>query len=132
MWWGSTGESLESERWIKKKGGHSGCRDATEQVSILRLKEWFDWIKKQEFVIGTRLHGSVATLSQEVPALIICHDMRTKEMCELMRFLHISLSAAKHLSLEDMYEQTAFREMHDCYVQMSPNMSHSWKKRHPA
>lgn len=82
------------------------------------VQEWFNWIGKQEFVIGTRLHGSVAALLQGVPALIICHDMRTKEMCELMRFPHISLSDAEDLSLEDMYEQAAFREMYGRYVHM--------------
>lgn len=82
------------------------------------VQEWFNWMRKQEFVIGTRLHGAVAALLQGVPALIICHDTRTKEMCELMRFPHISLSDAEDLSLEDMYEQAAFRTMHDRYVHM--------------
>lgn len=70
------------------------------------VKEWFDWIKKQESML------------QGMPTLILCQDIRTKEMYELVLFSHISLSVAKDLSLEDMYEQTAFREMHARNVHM--------------
>lgn len=82
------------------------------------VREWFDWIKSQGFVIGTRLHGAVAALLQGIPALVVCHDMRTREMCELMRFPHVSLSAARDLSLEEMYGQADFPEMNRHYVFM--------------
>ena len=82
------------------------------------VQEWFDWIRNRGFIVGTRLHGAVAALLQGVPALIVCHDMRTREMCELMRFPHVSLSAARDLSLEEMYEQADFQAMNNRYVFM--------------
>lgn len=53
---------------------------------FFNVKEWFDYMKGQDWVFGTRLHGAVAALLRNVPAIVICIDARTKELCDLMDF----------------------------------------------
>ena len=73
------------------------------------VEEWFDWIRSQDWVIGSRLHGAVAALLQGVPAINIYHDLRTKELCQLMELPSISVSkAADNTTLEAIYEQADF------------------------
>ena len=90
-----------------------------EYASVLRrvgrvffdVGEWFEWISAQDLVFGTRLHGAVAALLQNVPAIVICLDTRTKELCELMRFPHASLLEAKEMTIEQIYERADFEQM---------------------
>lgn len=93
--------------------------DVDEYASVLRrvgrvffdVEEWFEWIKAQDLIFGTRLHGAVAGLLQNVPAVIICIDARTKELCELMAVPHVTLQEAREMSIEQIYERADFEKM---------------------
>jgi hypothetical protein len=43
---------------------------------------WMDFLKRFDFVIGTRLHGAILALQAGVPAGCIAHDSRTLELCQ--------------------------------------------------
>ena len=75
------------------------------------VEEWFDFVRGQDLVIGTRLHGAVAALLQGVPAIVIYHDSRTREICELLGFPRISVTEARGLSLEAIYDRVSFHEL---------------------
>lgn len=81
-------------------------------------QEWFDWMRGQHLSLGTRLHGAVAALLQNVPAIIVCHDARTKELCELMRFPHINLAEARDLPVREIYERADFEAANRRHVRM--------------
>lgn len=48
------------------------------------IEKFFKQVKAADFVFGTRIHGSVAALSQGTPCICIAIDCRTKELCEIM------------------------------------------------
>lgn len=50
---------------------------------------WMDYLKRFDFVIGTRIHGVALALQVGIPALCIVHDSRTKELCEVMRIPYV-------------------------------------------
>lgn len=45
---------------------------------------WMEYIRRYDFVIGTRIHGVMLALQSGVPGLCIAHDSRTVELCETM------------------------------------------------
>jgi len=47
------------------------------------IDEWRASISRCSFSAGSRFHGNLLALLSGVPAHVICHDTRTKELCEL-------------------------------------------------
>jgi hypothetical protein len=45
---------------------------------------WMDFLKRFDFVVGTRFHGAMLALQVGVPAAVIAHDSRTHELCTTM------------------------------------------------
>lgn len=48
------------------------------------IPEWLEHLRGLDFVVGTRLHGTIAALISGTPTLLIVHDSRTAEMAEIM------------------------------------------------
>ncbi len=48
------------------------------------IPEWKQFLndKKFNFSFGTRIHGSLMSLSQNIPALVWARDLRVKELCD--------------------------------------------------
>lgn len=46
--------------------------------------QWMDFLRRFDFVVGTRFHGVMLALQAGIPAGCIAHDSRTIEMCETM------------------------------------------------
>lgn len=45
---------------------------------------WLDFLRRFDFVVGTRFHGAMLAMQVGVPAAVIAHDSRTFEMCMTM------------------------------------------------
>lgn len=54
------------------------------------FKSWIAYMKTRDFCVGTRIHGTVASIIAGTPALLIAHDSRTKELAEIMNIPHVS------------------------------------------
>jgi hypothetical protein len=72
------------------------------------IEQWFDWIRDFDFSLGTRFHGNVAALLNGVPAVVITHDSRTKELCEFAAIPHAPVSAIETLDVRRLYEEADF------------------------
>ena len=46
------------------------------------VSEWSNALDAYDYVLGTRLHGTIMALNSGVPAVLIHHDSRTREMAE--------------------------------------------------
>ena len=60
------------------------------------VSEWMDHYKAFDFVIGTRIHGTMLALQAGVPALCIAHDSRTLELCETMHMPHLTIDSMRN------------------------------------
>jgi hypothetical protein len=58
------------------------------------VEEWLGCTRTTSAAIGTRFHGNIAALLAGTPALFLVHDMRTLELCELLRAPHLVLDRA--------------------------------------
>ena len=79
------------------------------------MNDWWNYLQDQQFnySFGSRIHGTIMAILSGIPATIIAHDSRTREMAEffdipMVTNLHTDIS--KHILL-DAYENldyTAF------------------------
>jgi hypothetical protein len=67
------------------------------------VEEWLSSTRTMTAAIGTRFHGNIAALLSGTPALFLVHDMRTLELCELLRAPHLVLD--RHYSGEEIVER---------------------------
>lgn len=78
--------------------------------------EWFDCVAKHDFVLGGRLHGTIAALIQNIPAVLVVRDLRTKEMAEFFDIPSIGLSDLSNHSLRDIFEDANYSKFHSTYL----------------
>lgn len=66
---------------------------------------WVDYLRDFDFVLGTRIHGSVAGILSGTPTLLIAHDSRTRELAEYHGIPHLSIDKiTESTRAEDLYE----------------------------
>lgn len=69
-----------------------GVEDHTKIMTYLRKHgkffsdyvSWLDYAKTCSFCMGTRIHGTIASIIAGTPALLIAHDSRTQELAMTM------------------------------------------------
>ena len=59
------------------------------------VSDWMDYYEGFDFVIGTRIHGTMLALQAGIPALCIAHDSRTLELCETMKMPHVTADSVR-------------------------------------
>lgn len=53
---------------------------------------WLASNEQYSFVVGTRLHGTIASLLSGIPSLLLCHDDRTREIAKVMPLPAVDLN----------------------------------------
>ncbi len=72
---------------------------------------WIKYLEDKQFSFGTRIHGNIASILAETPALVIVHDSRTLELVK-----HHSIpfktvdSINSSTTIEELYEYTDYTE----------------------
>ena len=70
---------------------------------------WINYINLFSRSIGTRIHGSVLSLSATVPTVCITHDSRTEELCNVMQVPSISCKVlTKENTIDEVFDQVDF------------------------
>jgi hypothetical protein len=69
---------------------------------------WMDFLRRFDFVVGTRVHGAMLAIQAGVPAACIAHDSRTLELCETMGIPVCRHTEIGTLTLDNLLEYFAF------------------------
>jgi len=79
--------------------------DAGDRVRHFKdIPPWLAFMKTRTFSIGTRIHGNIAALLAGVPAVVIVHDARTREIVRYHEIPHVSVDAITENScIADMF-----------------------------
>ena len=81
-------------------------------IAFFYVPGWIEFLRRFDFVVGTRIHGTVLGLQAGVPALCIAFDSRTLELCQTMRIPHVSVrDHADGFKLKDL--SRLFRDQFD-------------------
>lgn len=73
------------------------------------VDEWLDYCRSKRFFIGTRIHGTIASILAGTPALLIAHDSRTVELAETMGIPFVlkgEIDIDQPLQTESYYRRT--------------------------
>ena len=71
-------------------------------IAFVHVPAWLEYLRRFDFVIGTRIHGVALGLQAGVPAICVAFDSRTRELCETMAVPHILARDYADLSLADL------------------------------
>jgi hypothetical protein len=88
------------------------------------VQAWHHQMKQFDFVTGSRFHGCLIGLLAGVPAQMIVHDARTREMCDLLRIPHLDVMKTDKLDVRALYDsfepaplETAYRYLYQNYIE---------------
>ena len=56
---------------------------------FFNVQNWIEHLARYDFVIGTRIHGTILGLQAGVPSVCIAHDSRTLELCQTMKIPYV-------------------------------------------
>ncbi len=82
--------------------------------------DWISYMATRSFCVGTRIHGTVASLLAGTPAILIAHDSRTLEMADAMSIPFARAESAVLKSAQDLYDlyrASSFHILIEKYVQ---------------
>jgi hypothetical protein len=127
---GDTAAAADAIGRIAKLFEVSGTREDVRRFLERRMRVFFSvphWVGCMETMsaaVGTRFHGNVAALLAGTPALFLVHDMRTRELCELLRVPHLVLDRA--VPAEETVERILACDYRP-FVQQFPRLLMEWR-----
>jgi hypothetical protein len=79
---------------------------------FLDATTWIEHLKSYQFSFGTRIHGNIAALLAGVPALVLAHDARTRELAEYHQIPHrLITDRPQELDAAELYAATDWEPM---------------------
>jgi len=72
----------------------------------IKLDELNNFFKDKDFVIGSRVHGTIIALNNGIPAICTNQDTRAREMCKLFNIPHINNYT--FVTIEELYQKINF------------------------
>ncbi|UFZ01821.1 polysaccharide pyruvyl transferase family protein [Bradyrhizobium ontarionense] len=94
---------------------------ANEHVKVFfDVDQWLDAMSNYDFVFGTRFHGCMAAIQRGVPALVICHDTRTEDMCSFLGMPNVSIVKLNEVNVRQLYELSEPSKLNRRYSDLYP------------
>ncbi|MGQ4268156.1 polysaccharide pyruvyl transferase family protein [Nocardiopsis changdeensis] len=74
---------------------------------------WIDALRDYDFSFGTRIHGNIAALLAGTPAVVLCHDSRTLELCRYFDIPHrVIRDLPSDVDAADLHREADYTAMH--------------------
>lgn len=116
---------LHTDFFLRVSSFYRGVCATDDLLSWLRgnvrvfwdVHEWLTSMANYDFVLGTRFHGAIAAIQRKVPALVICHDSRTEEMCTVMGLPHRRLAMSSDWRISTLFDEIDMSVTRSTYVQ---------------
>jgi hypothetical protein len=71
--------------------------------SYFDIEPWHRTLQSFDFVLGTRFHGCLLGLLAGKASMVLVHDARTQELCELLSIPHLSINDVDTIDPEALY-----------------------------
>ncbi|TYO62061.1 polysaccharide pyruvyl transferase family protein [Bradyrhizobium hipponense] len=96
-------------------------RWATNHVRVFfDVDNWLDTVQTYDFVFGNRFHGCMIALQRGVPALVICHDTRTEDMCRFLGMPFVSIVDLDEIDVAQLYGRVGLGSLARRYQGLYP------------
>ena len=83
---------------------------AARRRMFFSTKEWDGFLDGFDFYMGMRFHGGIAAMQRGLPALFVCSDSRTEELCEFFDLPRLALSEFDPRASLSYYMSRAYPE----------------------
>ncbi len=79
------------------------------------VRKWSNALEGYDYVLGTRLHGTIMALNSGIPAVLIHHDSRTREIAEFAAIPSVPASTMKldKKQVEAVFYKVDWNEYYD-------------------
>ncbi|MCA6107136.1 polysaccharide pyruvyl transferase family protein [Bradyrhizobium cenepequi] len=84
------------------------------------VDDWFNVIKTYDFVFGSRFHGCMIALQCGVPAIVVCHDTRTEDMCRFLGMPYVNIVNLRRISVDELYAMVDAAALNARYAELYP------------
>ena len=105
----------DAETDLAAAGLIAGKPGSLRQYVLQRLEAfydaeaWLDFASRYDFSMGTKLHGNMASFQAGVPTVFLGHDVRTRELADIMQVPTVGLKDAVELgSPERIWARVGF------------------------
>lgn len=105
----------DAEADLAAAGLIAGKPGSLRQYVLQRLEAlydaeaWLDFASRYDFSMGTKLHGNMASFQVGVPTVFLGHDVRTRELADIMQVPTVGLKEALELGTpERIWAGTGF------------------------
>nr|WP_237683695.1 polysaccharide pyruvyl transferase family protein [Nocardiopsis sinuspersici] len=117
LYWGDVSEAAGTSSPAPLTRSHPLLREDRTRL-FHDSSTWIDALRERDFAFGTRIHGNVAALLAGTPAVVLCHDSRTLELCRYFDIPHrLVADLADETDLAglpaQLYEEADFSAMVD-------------------
>jgi hypothetical protein len=95
------------------------------------LEEWFGYLPKYQYLIGTRIHGVISAILSGIPATLIKHDERTAELASQIGLPVIDLKTIGKFDeefIEKSYMECNFSEFNRKRNEYHDNFLHFFEE----
>ncbi len=84
-------------------------------VFPLNIPAWQEFLRRQRFAFGTRIHGTIVSLISGTPAVLLAHDSRTLELARYHRipFVRLDERDPSEVSVPDLFAQADWSALVD-------------------
>jgi hypothetical protein len=106
---------------LAKQGWLGDESDPLRRIYAERLfysdvtKDYDEIVRRQQLVLGYRLHGNLMALANGVPSVYFTYDSRTAEFVETFRIPSFDVFAGEEFALERFWDQALFDRFNRAY-----------------
>ncbi|KAB2670547.1 polysaccharide pyruvyl transferase family protein [Ochrobactrum sp. LMG 5442] len=88
------------------------------------VADYEELVRKQQLVLGYRLHGNLMALANGVPSIYFTYDSRTAEFAETFKIPSYDVFSDKPFRLEDYWDQSLFDKYNRAWFETYAEMKH--------
>jgi len=126
--WGNPSQQSAARQVLRKEGWLRGPDDRLETLYAQNLFYSDDVsafearLRRQDLVLGYRLHGNLLGLANRVPSVYFTYDSRTTEFADTFAIPRFDVFAGKPFNLEDYWDQSLFDRFNCAYYRRYRDM----------
>lgn len=95
---------------------------AKEHVKVyFDVDEWLTAMRQYDFVLGTRFHGNMVALQEGIPAMVVCHDTRTEDMCRFLGMPWVTIMEIDRIDVKALYDKIDSAAVRARYIELYSN-----------
>jgi hypothetical protein len=79
------------------------------------VRDYDHYVRRQDLVLGYRLHGNLIALAAGIPSIYFTYDSRTAEFVETLRIPAFDVFAGRPFELEAYWDQALFERFNQAY-----------------